>query len=211
MANKTKIDWDALETDFNKKNEQFKILLNHDHNVLGRILKCHLIIEHYLDLFLKTECKIRNIEDAQLTFYQKAKLLPDDHPNILFIKPGILKVSSIRNMFGHNLGATLDSIKIDPINYRNRVGEYGILMGDRTEWRKGYAKEATLTIINYCFSGNENLRKITLGVVEDNITAVKLYEDIGFEIEGRYKHHAYHDSKWCNVLRMAIFNPAIVG
>lgn len=108
-------------------------------------------------------------------------------------------------------GKHIGNIKIDPINYRNRVGEYGILMGDRTEWRKGYAKEATLTIINYCFSGNENLRKITLGVVEDNITAVKLYEDIGFEIEGRYKNHAYHDSKWCNVLRMAIFNPAIVG
>ena len=101
----------------------------------------------------------------------------------------------------------IGNIKIDPINRRNRVGEYGILLGDKLEWGKGYAKEASDLVIKYCFSEEINLRKITLGVVEDNQSAVTLYKKMGFDTEGLYKSHALHHGKWCNVLRMSKFNP----
>ena len=101
----------------------------------------------------------------------------------------------------------IGNIKIDPINLRNRVGEYGILIGDKLAWGGGYAKEASKRIIKYCFSEEVNLRKITLGVVADNEAAVNLYKRIGFHIEGTYKLHSYHKGKWCDVFRMAKFNP----
>lgn len=101
----------------------------------------------------------------------------------------------------------IGNIKIDPVNQKNQVGEYGILLGDKLEWGKGYAREASNLVIKYCFSEEINLRKITLGVVEDNRPAVALYEKMGFELEGIYKRHTYHNGKWCNVLRMAKFNP----
>jgi ribosomal-protein-alanine N-acetyltransferase len=79
-------------------------------------------------------------------------------------------------------------------------------MGDKKEWGKGYAKEASKTIVDYCF-GPAGIRKITLGVVEDNVNAVKLYEKLGFAVEGRYRKHGFYAGKFCNVLRMALFNP----
>lgn len=100
----------------------------------------------------------------------------------------------------------IGNIKIDPISKRNKTGEYGILIGDKASWGKGYAKEATQAILDYCFSEKVGLRKITLGVVSDNISALNLYKKLGFEQEGLYKQHAYHDGKWCDVVRMAIFN-----
>jgi [ribosomal protein S5]-alanine N-acetyltransferase len=103
-------------------------------------------------------------------------------------------------------GKHIGNIKIDPVHWKYRNGEYGIMMGDRNEWGKGYAKEASETIIDHCFSEPVNLRKITLGVVEDNFSALKLYEKLGFEVEGIYKKHAFHEGKWCNVVRMAKFN-----
>lgn len=100
----------------------------------------------------------------------------------------------------------IGNIKIDPIDWRNRIGEYGILLGDKNSWGKGYGKEASQAIIYYCFL-NLELRKITLGVVEDNAAALYLYKKLGFIQEGFLKSHAYHIGKWCNVIRMAIFNP----
>ncbi len=99
----------------------------------------------------------------------------------------------------------IGNIKIDPINQRNQIGEYGILMGDKNNWGKGYAKEASKAVINYCFK-SIGLRKITLGVIKDNIAAVKLYESLGFEIEGIYRMHGKYEGKYCDAFRMAIFN-----
>lgn len=101
--------------------------------------------------------------------------------------------------------AHIGNIKIDPINQRNQIGEYGILMGDRNNWGKGYANEASKAVIKYCFK-TVGLRKITLGVIKDNIAAVKLYELLGFQIEGIYQMHGIYAGKFCDAYRMALFN-----
>jgi [ribosomal protein S5]-alanine N-acetyltransferase len=99
----------------------------------------------------------------------------------------------------------IGNIKIDPIIKRHNRGEYGIMLGDKSEWGKGYAREATNTILDYCFN-EKKLHKVTLGVVEDNATAVALYEKAGFVIEGKYIDHGIYGGKYCNVLRMSAFN-----
>jgi ribosomal-protein-alanine N-acetyltransferase len=99
----------------------------------------------------------------------------------------------------------IGNIKIDPINKNNQTGEYGILIGDKKTWGQGYAKEASKSVIDYCFKILE-LRKITLGVIKDNIAAVKLYQNLGFETEGIYKMHGIYNGKFCDALRMARFN-----
>lgn len=101
----------------------------------------------------------------------------------------------------------IGNIKIDPVNFVHGFGEYGIILGRRSEWGKGYAKEASYRIIDFCF--NEiALRKVVLGVIADNVPAVKLYEQLGFNTEGIYKDHCIFHGKYCDVIRMAVFNPA---
>jgi RimJ/RimL family protein N-acetyltransferase len=97
----------------------------------------------------------------------------------------------------------IGNIKIDPINEETNSGEYGILMGDRSNWGKGYAKEASLTVIKY---GLDYLKldKITLGVVEDNINAVALYKKIGFKVDAIIKGTKPYNNKISNSLRMSL-------
>ena len=97
----------------------------------------------------------------------------------------------------------IGNIKIDPINDTLNSGEYGILMGDRSNWGKGYAKEASLRIIKYCFE-ELKLSKITLGVIQDNVNAVKLYEKIGFTIDEVKKDVGVYNKKLSNSLRMSL-------
>ncbi len=76
----------------------------------------------------------------------------------------------------------IGNIKIDPIDDDKLSGEYGIMMGDKLSWGKGYATEASNIVIEYCFE-QLNLNHITLGVVAEHASAVKLYKKIGFKIE----------------------------
>lgn len=99
----------------------------------------------------------------------------------------------------------IGNIKISPLNNRHGFAEYSILMGDKTEWGKGYAFEASRAVVDYCFK-EENIRKIVLGVVEDNLAAVELYKKMGFVTEGVFIKHGIYSGKFCNVIRMGIFN-----
>ncbi len=121
-------------------------------------------------------------------------LLEQERKDILFW--AILKKDSNKH---------IGNIKIDPIDVENNSGEYGIMMGDRNEWGKGFAKEASKTIIEYCFEVLQ-LSKITLGVIENNISAVSLYENLGFKIYDRIKSYGFYDNKKCDSLRMELKN-----
>ena len=73
----------------------------------------------------------------------------------------------------------IGNIKIDPIDVLTLSAEYGIMMGDKTEWNKGYAKEASIAVIDYCFN-KLKLHQVTLGVKKENINAIRLYEKLNF-------------------------------
>ena len=99
----------------------------------------------------------------------------------------------------------IGNIKIDPIDFKNGFAEYGIMIGDKNSWGYGYAKEASIGILNFCFY-NLNLRKINLGVLKVNSRAIKLYESLGFVSEGIFKEHKKFQGGFCDEIRMAIFN-----
>ena len=96
----------------------------------------------------------------------------------------------------------IGNIKIDPISAELNSGEYGILMGDKSNWGKGYAKEASLRIVKYCFD-ELRLSKITLGVIQDNDNAVQLYKKIGFTIDEVRNNIGIYNNKLSNSLRMS--------
>jgi ribosomal-protein-alanine N-acetyltransferase len=104
-----------------------------------------------------------------------------------------------------SLNVHIGNIKIDPINDVHKYGEYGILIGDKEYWGKGYAREASEVVLNYFFTKNNYLRKINLGVVDKNSDAINLYKKLGFKQEGYLNRHLLYDGVEVDVIRMAIF------
>ncbi|SRR6266496_1334810 len=95
--------WEAIHADFDVHNQRFLQLANANHDVIGRVLKAHLVVESFLNTFLSSHYGISDLPEAKLSFFQKAKLLPDGASSAAFVKPGILQLNAIRNKFGHNL------------------------------------------------------------------------------------------------------------
>lgn len=104
-----------IEAHFNAENEKFKALMGKPHDTLGRLLKCHLIVEHYLERFLSEHFGIEDVQEAKLGFFNKAMLLPSRSSSAAFVKPGVIKLNSLRNRAGHRLGASVSFDDLGPI------------------------------------------------------------------------------------------------
>ena len=97
--------WPKMEDRFNEENKAFKTLLAQDHDLIGRVLKCHLIIENYVNRHLQSVSPSHNWQNAKLAFAQKITLLPQRNAKVAWILPGIREINAIRNRFGHQIQA----------------------------------------------------------------------------------------------------------
>ena len=70
----------------------------------------------------------------------------------------------------------IGNIKIDPIDPDKFFGEYGIMLGDRNEWGKGIAKEASEKVINFCFSNG--LSGLKLGSTNTRYCKYRLFKSV---------------------------------
>ncbi len=73
----------------------------------------------------------------------------------------------------------MGNIKLEPIDWDKKTAVFGIVVGDKNYWRKGYGTEATRLIIDYAFQ-KLGLKEIILGFVSEHEAARKSYERAGF-------------------------------
>ena len=170
------------------------------------ILETNRLILEPLSLSHGTEKYLAWLNDPEVYKYLETRGNQNKDTLRNFIEKQIRGEIAIWAIIIKESGLHIGNIKIDPINWKHGFGEYGILMGDKEQWGKGYAKEASQAVIDYFFE-EKKLRKINLGVVKDNISAVKLYEKMEFKTEGLYKSHFTYDGVYHDILRMALFNP----
>ena len=73
---------------------------------IGRILRAHLFVEHFLTEYLRAgNPELGLLEDARVSFSQKMALVGNMTPSTGYLLPGILRLNSIRNRIAHTLRA----------------------------------------------------------------------------------------------------------
>jgi diamine N-acetyltransferase len=89
------------------------------------------------------------------------------------------------------------------IDWQNRSAEFGIAIGDKSYWNRGYGTEAVRLLVGYGFN-TLNMNRIYLRVFENNPGAIRAYEKAGFVHEGRQRQAQFRDGKYIDVLVMSI-------
>jgi len=89
------------------------------------------------------------------------------------------------------------------VDWRNRLGEVGILIGLRDYWGKGYGTDAMQTLVAWGFY-TLNLNRVQLRVYSDNERAIRSYQKVGFQIEGRLRQANYCNGVWRDTLLMGV-------
>ena len=99
---------------------------------------------------------------------------------------------------------------IDQIDHRSRHGRFGIIIGVKDAWNKGYGTETTRLMVRYAFDV-VNLNRVWLHVHEHNIGAIRAYEKAGFRVEGRLRQENYLDGQYHDTIVMAILRQDWTG
>lgn len=104
---------------------------------------------------------------------------------------------------------TIDGVHIGSIGLRDISSEwnnakFGILIGNKRYWGRGYGTEATKLLMHYAFS-KLKLHKIELGVYDFNKRAIKLYKKLGFKVEGVRKDHIFYGGRYYDAIQMGLF------
>lgn len=88
-----------------------------DYEVLGYFLSCHLIIEHYLDEFLKIRHPMLDWDAARQTFGQKVALLSNFKVSEQYdCIPAIKHMNSLRNKLSHNIEFNIKTEDLLPLS-----------------------------------------------------------------------------------------------
>ena len=144
---KLKPHFATITEHFEHENRIFIGLISSPSDTLGRILKCHIVVEHYLERFLSTHFKIDNLGNARLSFAQKATLLPNEGSAAALIKPGVLQLNRIRNRFAHSLGAELSDQDLSEIHPVLGIARPGVAFGRPVEAIEGFTTVACTFLI----------------------------------------------------------------
>lgn len=89
------------------------------------------------------------------------------------------------------------------INWINRVGTLGIVIGNTEKLGKGYGTEAIKLIQEFAFN-RLNLHKLDLEVRDYNKRAINCYKKCGFKEEGRKRENYFVDGKYTDTVIMGI-------
>lgn len=92
----------------------------------------------------------------------------------------------------------IGNVKLGPIEWISRTSNYGLMLGDKSSWGKGYAQEAFALLLKFAF-GSLNLHKIWDMAVITNIASIKANEKVGFKVEAELEKHVYKNGKYHNV------------
>ena len=72
------------------------------------------------------------------------------------------------------------------IYHANRSAEFGIMIGDKESWGKGYGTEVTRLMLDYGFTCL-GLHNINLWVNAANVRGIRAYQRAGFRMAGRLR------------------------
>jgi RimJ/RimL family protein N-acetyltransferase len=89
------------------------------------------------------------------------------------------------------------------IDWRSRHAEFGITIGAKQEWGKGYGAEATKLIVRHSFL-TLNLNRVYLHTIATHERALRAYERAGFQREGLARQGLYRDGKYHDLVLMSI-------
>lgn len=79
----------------------------------------------------------------------------------------------------------------------------GIAIGNRADWGHGYGTDAMRVALRYAFT-ELNAHRASLSVFEYNARAIRVYEKLGFVLEGRQRQRVHRNGQRWDMLFMGM-------
>ena len=96
--------YDEINSERIKFNKDFSSMLSSNTDEMAITIKCHLIIENYINQYLKVAFpSINNIKEMNLRFINKIEMINNSKTIFSTYYKSLKQINSLRNKFAHNL------------------------------------------------------------------------------------------------------------
>ena len=95
------------------------------------------------------------------------------------------------------------TIALHGINPKDRCANFGIAIGEKDYWSKGYGTAATRLMLDYGFK-QLNLHRVSSGVFSFNERSLRMHRKVGFIEEGRQRETDFKNGRYYDRIRFGI-------
>lgn len=96
--------YDGFDRALRARVDEFHSVWNQDSESIGRILRCHLGVEHFLTRVIEVmNPNLGSLTDARVSFSQKLDLVDPKNPIVHALLPGLRRLNQVRNRMAHRL------------------------------------------------------------------------------------------------------------
>ena len=95
----------------------------------------------------------------------------------------------------------IGNTSLGKVNYAHRTAEFGIMIGDKGSWGKGYGTEVTKLMLDYGFTCL-GLHNIFLWVNDANERGIRAYHRAGFRVAGRLRQSQHLGGRAYDIVLM---------
>jgi RimJ/RimL family protein N-acetyltransferase len=110
----------------------------------------------------------------------------------------------------HDADRHIGNIKLGPIDPHHRLGDIGLLIGEKDCWGRGYAAEAVRLLADHAFT-ELRLHKLTASCYGPHRSSARAFEKAGFKIEAVRPSHFQCEGRWVDAILLGKINPADAG
>jgi RimJ/RimL family protein N-acetyltransferase len=100
-------------------------------------------------------------------------------------------------------GEPIGTVGLHDLDFVNGNAEFGISIGEKSEWNQGYGTDALRAICDFGFGGLR-LQRIELEVYAGNARAQRSYQNAGFVLEGTLRQRHFSEGRHTDVLVMSL-------
>lgn len=159
---------------------------------------------------------LRSLQDGDAVVAARAENHPDPRAHLYIALPASVEMQKekLLNLDKDHHAIVFTICTIDPdqpigitefvrIDWIGRMATFYIAIAEKANWNRGYGREATKLMVDYAFN-TLNLNRVQLHVSVENARAVKVYQEIGFKIEGALREAMFFDGNYHDFYLMAI-------
>jgi RimJ/RimL family protein N-acetyltransferase len=96
--------------------------------------------------------------------------------------------------------------EIHPVD---RHASLGLVIGRKDYWGKGIGTESVRLLCRYAFE-QVNLHRVQLSTYAINERGFRLYQRVGFKIEGRRREHAFIEGRYVDEITMGLLRGELI-
>ena len=95
-------------------------------------------------------------------------------------------------------------VTFNGLDHRNRNCWFGIDIGPRSRWNRGFGQEATILVTRFAFR-QLGMEKVYLGVIQGNERAMRVYRRAGYEVEAELSRSMLIEGRLVSEHWMAVY------